>query len=154
MQIRFYSTIEKYKILDNFTECSFCSAEGFHCVRAWKTVEHYFQAMKSTDYDVQEWVRRAPTPGEAKQRGRSLKLRPEWEFIKEGVMLQALRCKFAPGTEAAKVLISTGGAELIEASPHDYYWGEGRDGTGQNRMGHLLMQVRSEIMPKEEEVCE
>ncbi|GFR49391.1 hypothetical protein Agub_g11443 [Astrephomene gubernaculifera] len=36
--------------------------------------------------------------------------------------------------------------ELVEASPHDYYWGAGYERTGQNRLGRLLMQVRDELL--------
>ncbi|KXZ44943.1 hypothetical protein GPECTOR_60g720 [Gonium pectorale] len=36
--------------------------------------------------------------------------------------------------------------ELVEASPHDYYWGAGYERTGQNKLGRLLMQVREELL--------
>ncbi|GLC48449.1 hypothetical protein PLESTB_000099000 [Pleodorina starrii] len=36
--------------------------------------------------------------------------------------------------------------ELVEASPHDYYWGAGYERTGQNKLGRLLMQVRDELL--------
>ena len=39
----------------------------------------------------------------------------------------------------------TGEEELAEAAPTDFYWGVGRDGTGQNRLGHLLMRIRAEL---------
>jgi N-glycosidase YbiA len=59
-------------------------------------------------------------------------------------MLYALRLKFK--TPAARdLLISTNDRPLVESSPYDYYWAAGQDGTGQNRLGHLLMQVRAEL---------
>ncbi|PNH07280.1 Swarming motility protein YbiA [Tetrabaena socialis] len=36
--------------------------------------------------------------------------------------------------------------ELVEASPHDYFWGVGYERTGQNKLGRLLMQVRDELL--------
>ncbi|KAG2431801.1 hypothetical protein HXX76_009296 [Chlamydomonas incerta] len=36
--------------------------------------------------------------------------------------------------------------ELVEASPHDYYWGAGYERTGQNKLGRLLMAVRDELL--------
>ncbi|KAG2454456.1 hypothetical protein HYH02_001475 [Chlamydomonas schloesseri] len=36
--------------------------------------------------------------------------------------------------------------ELVEASPHDYFWGAGYERTGQNKLGRLLMQVRDELL--------
>jgi diaminohydroxyphosphoribosylaminopyrimidine deaminase/5-amino-6-(5-phosphoribosylamino)uracil reductase len=44
-----------------------------------------------------------------------------------------------------------GGALLLEASPHDRYWGQGFDGTGSNALGELLMKVREELLREEEE---
>jgi predicted NAD-dependent protein-ADP-ribosyltransferase YbiA (DUF1768 family) len=34
---------------------------------------------------------------------------------------------------------------LPKPRPTDFYWGVGRDGTGQNRLGHLLMRIRAEL---------
>jgi predicted NAD-dependent protein-ADP-ribosyltransferase YbiA (DUF1768 family) len=35
---------------------------------------------------------------------------------------------------------------LTEASPHDFFWGSGVDGTGSNYLGRLLMRLRSELL--------
>ena len=42
-----------------------------------------------------------------------------------------------------------GGALLLEASPHDRYWGQGFDGTGGNALGQLLMRVRAELLAEQ-----
>jgi hypothetical protein len=34
---------------------------------------------------------------------------------------------------------------LVESSPHDFFWGRGVDGTGENQLGVLLMRLRSEL---------
>lgn len=44
------------------------------------------------------------------------------------------------------MLLSTAGSVLVEASPHDLFWGGGREGEGLNYLGRLLMQLRSEIL--------
>lgn len=44
------------------------------------------------------------------------------------------------------MLVSTAGSVLVEASPHDLFWGGGRDGEGLNYLGRLLMQLRSEFL--------
>lgn len=36
-------------------------------------------------------------------------------------------------------------AQLVEASPHDYFWGRGVDGSGANHLGALLMRLRDEL---------
>ncbi len=58
-------------------------------------------------------------------------------------MLRALRLKFA-APSAKALLLSTASRPLVESSPFDYFWACGQDGSGQNRLGHLLMQVRDE----------
>ena len=34
---------------------------------------------------------------------------------------------------------------IIEDSPTDYYWGCGKDKTGRNELGKILMKVRNKI---------
>ena len=36
--------------------------------------------------------------------------------------------------------------DLVEASPHDFFWGRGVDGSGFNHLGMLLMSVREELL--------
>jgi ribA/ribD-fused uncharacterized protein len=43
------------------------------------------------------------------------------------------------------VLLGTGDAKLVEHTERDAYWGDGGDGSGQNRLGQILMQVRDEL---------
>ena len=60
-------------------------------------------------------------------------------------MLQALRAKFTQHADLAEILLGTEDAELIEHTERDSYWGDGGDGSGRNRLGHLLEQIRSEL---------
>lgn len=59
-------------------------------------------------------------------------------------MLKALRLKFQRA-ELKAILLGTGERALVEASPFDHFWGAGQDGSGQNRLGRLLEQVRREL---------
>ena len=111
----------------------------------YSTTEHYYQAMKArTIYDHED-VRKAETPGKAKRLGQRVALREDWEDIKEWVMRAALAMKFQQHPKLQVMLLNTGNLEIIEASPTDYYWGEGRKGTGQNRLGVLLVEVREAL---------
>lgn len=115
----------------------------------YRTVENYFQAMKTTDKELRKKIA-ALSPGEAKKAGRKLELRSDWEKIKEDIMLFALRWKFRPGTKWAQKLLATGKEEIIEYNTwHDNYWGcctcTTCKGTGQNRLGFLLMKVRADL---------
>lgn len=72
-------------------------------------------------------------------------LRPDWEDIKYGIMLTALRAKFGQSKSLGELLLETGDEELIEDSPYDYIWGCGADGSGQNLLGKALMEIRTEL---------
>ena len=43
------------------------------------------------------------------------------------------------------LLLITGDANIHEDSPRDYYWGVGKDHSGKNMLGKLLMEIRSQI---------
>ena len=110
----------------------------------YKSVEHAFQAAKTLDPLERDYIAAASTPDIAKRRGRTVHLRHDWEQIKEMIMLDLLRIKFRHiGLRAA--LLGTQHHELIEGNHWgDTYWGVDHRLGGQNRLGMLLMQVRSE----------
>jgi conserved hypothetical protein, ribA/ribD-fused len=139
--IYFYTKTMPYWGLSNFSPPGF-ETNGVY----WPTVEHYFQAQKFLDAEGQERIRRAITPKQARELGqsRSFKLRPGWDGMREEIMLSALRLKFSQ-PDASALLLSTGDRMLVESSPFDYFWASGQDGSGQNRLGHLLMRVRREL---------
>lgn len=142
--IYFYSKTEAWHELSNFAPFGF-EEDGAY----WPTVEHYFQAQKFPGAEngaYRERIRKAKTPKEAKSLGRTrtIAIRPDWEEVKDGIMLAALRRKFA-AAKLRDLLLSTGDRRLVEAAPTDYYWGCGRTGTGKNRLGELLMQTRDEL---------
>jgi len=84
------------------------------------------------------------TPGVSKKLGRRVKLRPDWEAVKVDVMRDVLRSKFAL-PDLAQMLLETGDQPLIEGNTwNDTFWGVCR-GKGQNRLGLLLMEIRSEL---------
>ena len=78
-------------------------------------------------------------------RDRTLKLRSDWEQVKQQVMWQGVLTKFMTHPDIQDILLSTGEELIVEDSPTDYYWGCGEDKTGQNQLGKILMKVRSEI---------
>lgn len=73
-------------------------------------------------------------------------MRGDWELVKINIMYGALKCKFTSHLHVNSMLLSTAGCVLVEASPHDLFWGGGRDGEGLNYLGRLLMQLRSELL--------
>lgn len=110
----------------------------------YQSTESFFQAMKTKDKSLR-LVMSKLNGGKVKVVGRLLTLREDWtDQLKEEVMLYDLRKKFSV-PYLRKLLQSTGDEELAEGNYHgDTYWGVCK-GTGKNRLGILLMQVRSEI---------
>lgn len=130
----------EYAFLSNYSASPFKD----ECGDFFPTVEHYFQAQKATNMFDFEEIRMAKTPGLAKKLGRQIELAPDWESVKEQVMLDGLRYKFAI-PELRDKLLATGDQYLEEGNYWgDTYWGV-CNGVGKNRLGKLLMQVREEI---------
>lgn len=146
-QILFYRQNDPYGEFSNFSAHPVKLAG-----KVWPTSEHYFQGQKFAGTEHEEAVRNAKTPAMAAKlgRSRSLPLRADWETVKEDVMRDALRAKFEQHPKLKLLLISTGDAELIEHTRNDRYWADGGDGTGKNRLGILLMELRAELVLKTE----
>ncbi|MBN8292193.1 NADAR family protein [Rhodobacter sp. NTK016B] len=140
--IWFYAQTDPYAEFSNFAPYGVAMAGVY-----WPTVEHYFQAQKFHDARYREKIRRASTPKQAKGLGmtRDLPLRDDWDAVKDAIMLDALRVKFATHPVPRDLLLSTGQRPIVENAPGDGYWGCGAEGTGLNRLGQLLMQVRAEL---------
>jgi ribA/ribD-fused uncharacterized protein len=112
--------------------------------KTFPTSEHAFQALKTFDEKCYEEIRTASSAGVAKKLGRKAPLRPDWESVKDEVMMMCLRAKFED-PHLRQALIDTEDRELIEGNTWgDKYWGV-CDGVGRNRLGQLLMQLRKEL---------
>ncbi|MBY0459300.1 MAG: NADAR family protein [Gemmataceae bacterium] len=140
--IKFYSTTGEYGGFSNFSRHAI-----FLKGKKWPTSEHFFQAQKFAGTEHEEAVRLCKTPSAAASMGRSRKLplRRDWESVKEQVMLDALRAKFTQHEDLKAALLGTADATLVEHTTNDSYWGDGGDGSGRNRLGHLLMRLREEL---------
>jgi ribA/ribD-fused uncharacterized protein len=137
--IYFYTPQDEYGCFSNF------SPHGLEMGgQYWKTVEHYFQAQKFTGTKYEEQVRIAQTPKRAAELGRrrDFPLRADWEQAKDEIMRRAVLRKFETHGDIRAILLNTGDADIVENAPGDYYWGCGKDGTGLNRLGQILMEVR------------
>jgi hypothetical protein len=115
--------------------------------KRWPTSEHFFQAQKFAGTPHEAEIRRAKQPRLAAEMGRDRKrpLRRDWESVKDGVMLEALRAKFTQHDDLRALLLATADALLVEHTDNDDYWGDGGDRRGKNRLGQLLMRVREEL---------
>lgn len=167
--ITFYLREDLYGFFSNFSR-HVVDLEGW----SWPTSEHYFQAMKSMDLEVRKKIRDKPTPGQAAYLGRSTTLRSDWnspvsqsyltlakewkqdiptrpdtyvELVKDLAMWRAIRAKFTQHQDLTECLLNTKDAILVEAADADPYWGWGPSKTGANKLGFLLMELRSTLVP-------
>ena len=142
MPIYFYAKTDPNYEFSNFSPYGI-EMEGVW----WDTVEHYFQAQKFENKDYQEKIRRSYEAKDAINLGRTrdVRIRTDWEEIKDSIMKTGVLKKFETHPSLTKLLLSTKNQEIIESSPHDYYWGCGADGSGENRLGKILMEVRQYI---------
>jgi len=130
----------RYYFLSNFYPCSI-SYEGI----VYPSTEHAFVAAKSTDIIDREYIATITTAGKAKQYGRRLTLRGGWNDIRVSVMRDIVRIKFSSDDYLCNALLDTGSEELIEGNYWgDTFWGQSPVGFGQNNLGKILMEIRSE----------
>lgn len=113
----------------------------------YPTVEHAYQAAKTFDTEQRKnFLQPFVTAGVAKQLGKHVTLRRDWnEQTRLTKMLHLLRQKFKHEHLKEK-LLATGEKDLIEGNHwNDTFWGECPVGIGDNWLGRLLEQVRSEL---------
>jgi ribA/ribD-fused uncharacterized protein len=90
------------------------------------------------------------SPSESKKLGRQIKLRSDWEGIKDNIMYTGVLAKFAQHSDLKQQLLDTHPLILIEGNyHHDNYWGDCyckkcQKIAGKNSLGKILMYVRDQ----------
>ena len=144
--IRFYRANEKpYGVFSNLYPRQI-EFEG----RVYPTSEHAYQAGKASKPAVREWILNAPSPSLAAMAAHGLyvwDVVPNWSQIKFDRMRAVLRAKFDQHADLKELLLSTGITRLVEtgtvSNAVNRLWGE-VDGKGENTLGIMLMELRSE----------
>jgi ribA/ribD-fused uncharacterized protein len=127
---------DAHEYLSNFYPCRIVLDK-----KVYRTVEHAYQAAKTTDPDERRWVRVQSTPGKAKRAGKRITLRKDWDKVKIKVMTELVRQKFED-PKLLRKLVNTRNAYLAEGNNWgDMFWGT-VNGTGQNHLGRILMSIR------------
>jgi GTP cyclohydrolase II len=141
--VHFYHSDQPWGALSNFSRHA-VFVEG----RVWPTVEHYYQAQKFAAPSERERIRCCATPMLAKSRANDradAHARADWTTFRETAMLNGLRAKFQQHPDLRTKLLSSNERPIVERTANDTYWGDGGDGSGENRLGCLLVQVRTEL---------
>lgn len=127
----------------------------------YATAEHWMMAAKAALFDdLTAWHRimEMTDPAEAKRIGRAVDGYDEraWAAARYGVVLHGNLAKFTQHRGLREILMGTGDALIVEASPYDRVWGVGRDPgdpdarrpsrwRGLNLLGFVLMDVRERL---------
>lgn len=139
MAIWFYSKSPEYGWLSNFSNHKF-SLRGIY----WHSVEYFYQAQKYLDQEIIHRIRLAESPIKAKKIGENSLLVPrlDWEEVKIRVMEEGIYAKFEQNRKLRELLLATERELLIHYSEHDLFWGQTKDGIGENQLGNIIMEVR------------
>lgn len=142
MAISFYKEFGELGYLANYSGHSFLK-DGI----LYKTVEHYYQSEKYDNEDIKKRIIEASTPKEASLIGRDRNniRKDNFKSIKEQVMYDGILEKFRQNRDIAYKLVETRNEAIEEATIDEYYWGIGKDRSGANRIGKILMDVRTQI---------
>jgi N-glycosidase YbiA len=137
MMIKFYKTKEPYGFMSNYYKAR------FHIYgRWWNWVEAPYQSAKTSVIEEKNMIWLASKANDARLLGQKVTMVPDWDQIKRQVMQECCLAKFLQHPDLRQQLMATGEEELIEDSPTDFFWGCGEDGTGQNVLGQVLMEIR------------
>lgn len=130
---------EEYYFLSNFYHVD-VEYDGI----VYKNTEAAFQAQKVLD-DNEKLLFSDLYPREAKKLGRRVKLRKDWNDVKDNYMYEICKAKFTQHDDLAEKLLETGDEELVEGNTwNDTYWGV-CNGKGKNQLGKTLMRIREEL---------
>lgn len=151
--IYFWKVLEKNGFLSNWWICEI-DYDG----RKFVSSEQLFMYLKAklfNDDEVAEKIMQTSRQNEIKALGREVKNFDEaiWNKHKYELMFIANKAKFRFDYQITDMLLETGDAKLVEASPVDKIWGIGLDAEtakntpeanwpGQNLLGQVLMDLR------------
>lgn len=140
MAIEFYKEFGQLGYLANYANYGFYK-NGIY----YKTVEHYYQSEKFNDEQIRMQIINCATPKEASLIGRDRhnKRKDNFKSIKQEVMLTGVLEKFRQNKEILYKLIETRNEPIIEKTIDEYYWGIGKDNSGENNFGKILCQART-----------
>jgi ribA/ribD-fused uncharacterized protein len=141
----------KYAVFSNFS-----SHAILYTGLSYPSAEHFYQYWMTLDV---EWRRRilvatesGPMCGAMAKLASSQARREGAKRVQVGIdsdklMMLALKLKFEQHADLRELLLSTGIEPLVHSTPWgtNSYWGVGRDGSGRNMMGKMLMNVRSNL---------
>lgn len=131
---------------DHYFLSNFYEAPVTYQGLTYQNAEAAFQAQKCRS-DEEKAAFTEYEPSRAKNMGRCVDLRPDWEEVKLTLMEEIAYAKFSQNGELKEKLLSTGDALLKEGNKWgDVFWGvNSKTGEGENNLGKILMRVRDNL---------
>jgi ribA/ribD-fused uncharacterized protein len=134
---------QDFYVLSNFSAFAI-----FWSGRRFDTSEHLYHWLKFPHArELSEEILGAPSAHEAfkiAERHREYR-RADWDEVKVRIMRDILRAKARQHEYVRRKLLQTGTRELVENSWRDDFWGWGPNRDGQNMLGKLWMEIRTEL---------
>lgn len=136
---------DSYRFLSNFYPCAIVYNKLI-----FSSVENAYQASKcAIEKDQLEFIN--ISAGKAKQLGKEVPLRIDWDTVKLDIMRELVTQKFY-NIELQNKLLATYPDELIEGNNwNDTFWGKCNN-IGENWLGKILMEVRENIFNARKEL--
>jgi predicted NAD-dependent protein-ADP-ribosyltransferase YbiA (DUF1768 family) len=103
-----------------------------------------YLALSTADAAQRRAILEAATNHAARRAAEAAPRRPGWAPARPAVMAQLMRAKYAQSPALARLLLSTGDAQILYYSADSPYWSE-RGERGRNWVGRLLELIRSEL---------
>jgi N-glycosidase YbiA len=117
----------------------------------YPTLEHAYHCLRYTDPHIRKEILEARSPEKAwevSQKYKSMQLR-DFSERKLEVMEKLMRAKLAQHESIQKALRASGDMDIVKhittGPPADGYWDDGTDGKGENHIGRIWMELRSEL---------
>lgn len=107
------------------------------------TSEAAIQAYKNpTDKEYVEKQENTINPIISKALGRKTELRKDWVDVCDKIAYKIIHAKFNQNPELKENLMRTGLRPIVQHTRTDHFWGDGGDGTGRNKLGKILTNLR------------
>ena len=122
----------------NWKGVSWCNAEAAY---QWSKIDPERQPKLKKMFQYLD-------PSDAKQIGKIINLREDWEEVKVDIMKSIVTAKFTSNSTLGQKLKGTGKKQLIEWNWwNDVFWGKSiKTGKGENILGKILMEIRDDIL--------
>jgi ribA/ribD-fused uncharacterized protein len=117
----------------------------------YPTAEHAYQCQRYTNEVLRKEIRETRSPVKAWEVSQKYKKEQLIDFNERKVLVmkEILRAKLEQHADIQKILVDSGTYKIVKhittGPPADGFWDDGDDGLGQNEIGKIWMELRTEL---------